>query len=318
MSKYFPMKPQRISLIALLLANSLFLGLRAQQLPLTSQYMFNYLLLNPAVAGTNEEKIMLRLQNRNQWVGLEGAPITQMASVHGRVNAWNIGLGAYVINDVIGPTHQLSFQTNYSYQFHATENSNLSFGLGLGLLQSKIDIGKLTTDIPNDNALIKAGAESAILPDAGFGALWYNQKFYLGGAVPHILGSAIKKNGFYLNRNYLLMGGVSFELNEEITIEPSVVVRIASPTPVSADINTRVLVKNTLWIGASYRTSDAVVFLAGIQLAGFRFGYSYDLTTSELDTFSHGSHEIMLGYDFIRRGYRRSSSKQFSTPTSFM
>jgi hypothetical protein len=52
-------------------------------------------------------------------------------------------------------------------------------------------------------------------------------------------------------------------------------------------------------VGASYRSGDAIVGIFEYQVdRKLRIGYSYDYTLSELKSYSSGSHEIMLGYDF--------------------
>ena len=48
----------------------------AQHTPLTSQYLFNGLVINPAYAGSRDA-LTGNLTHRQQWVGFEGAPITQ-------------------------------------------------------------------------------------------------------------------------------------------------------------------------------------------------------------------------------------------------
>ena len=53
----------------------------AQQLPQFSQYMYNMISINPAYAGSREVMVV-NLLNRNQWIGVEGAPITQTLSAH--------------------------------------------------------------------------------------------------------------------------------------------------------------------------------------------------------------------------------------------
>ena len=56
----------------------------AQQDPMVSQYMFNGLYLNPAYAGSHDYWSST-LSYRNQWVGFEGAPETEIAAVDGRI-----------------------------------------------------------------------------------------------------------------------------------------------------------------------------------------------------------------------------------------
>jgi type IX secretion system PorP/SprF family membrane protein len=277
---------------------------KAQQIPLTSQYMFNPLVINPAVAGMREDRMIFRLQNRNQWVGLDGAPVTQVASGHGKIEPWSVGLGGYVINDVVGPTRQLKIQTAYSYHFPVTAASNLSFGLGLGLMQYKIDGSKITTDMPDDIAIAK-GIDAHLLPDASFGVLYYGTSYYIGASVPHLLGSRIKDTQFRLSRHYQILGGTLFELSDDFIVEPSMLVQLVSPVPLSADLNARIIYKETFWLGGSYRTSDAVILMAGIRVADkFHFGYSFDITTSSLSQYSKGSHEVMLGFDLVKKASR--------------
>ncbi|EJF10470.1 hypothetical protein O71_08927 [Pontibacter sp. BAB1700] len=57
----------------------------AQQRPQYSQYMVNNFLLNPALSGI-EDYADIRISNRQQWVGLDGAPVTYYASAHMPLN----------------------------------------------------------------------------------------------------------------------------------------------------------------------------------------------------------------------------------------
>jgi type IX secretion system PorP/SprF family membrane protein len=302
------MKKIKIAALMLLTTGSLF----AQQGPLSSQYMFNQLLINPAIAGTTD-KAEVRLINRNQWVGIDGAPVTQTASIHGALN---------IFNDVTGPISQSGIQTAYAYHFRVTEESNLSIGLQAGVFQYKINGAQLTTTQQNDLAIPK-NVQSQIVPDAAFGIHYYNTKFYGGVAVQHLLGNQIKlsevntTNGSSLSRNINAIVGARYNLNEEITLEPSVFVRFTEGITPSVDLNAKLTFKQAFWFGASYRTQDAVVFLAGVTVFNkLHIGYAFDVTTSSLSAYSHGSHEIMVGYDFhlgknANKGVKTGKSTDF-------
>ena len=59
------------------------------------------------------------------------------------------------------------------------------------------------------------------------------------------------------------------------------------------------LIRESFWFGAGYRTGDAVIgMMEYLFVNGIRVGYSYDFTTSTLKSFSSGSHEVMVGYEF--------------------
>jgi hypothetical protein len=49
-----------------------------------------------------------------------------------------------------------------------------------------------------------------------------------------------------------------------------------------------------IWLGASYRHTDAIVGLIGGQAGPFKFGYAYDYTLSDIGDYSTGSHEVFL------------------------
>jgi hypothetical protein len=68
------------------------------------------------------------------------------------------------------------------------------------------------------------------------------------------------------------------------------------------DLGARVIYKDELWAGLTYRSRDAVCFLLGYMFKNYLMvGYSYDFTTSNVRKYSSGSHEIMLGIRFSRK-----------------
>ncbi|MBL0343396.1 MAG: PorP/SprF family type IX secretion system membrane protein [Bacteroidetes bacterium] len=75
-------------------------GAKAQFEPQFTQYMFNEMFINPAYAGSREQ-ISATMVYRNQWVGLEGAPKTQTASIHGPLMNKKLGLGLTIMNESI-------------------------------------------------------------------------------------------------------------------------------------------------------------------------------------------------------------------------
>ena len=63
------------------------------------------------------------------------------------------------------------------------------------------------------------------------------------------------------------------------------------------DINAKVQYLDLAWVGASYRTSEGFAGMIGINFSNaINIGYSYDYTTSQLNTISRGSHEIVVGF----------------------
>ncbi|HNF30238.1 MAG TPA: type IX secretion system membrane protein PorP/SprF, partial [Chitinophagaceae bacterium] len=63
------------------------------------------------------------------------------------------------------------------------------------------------------------------------------------------------------------------------------------------DLNAKIQYQDYIWAGASYRYKDGYAAMVGINLSNsINIGYSYDLTTSRLNTVSKGTHEFVLGF----------------------
>ena len=100
----------------------------AQQDAQFTQYMYNTININPAYAGSRGALSIFAL-HRTQWVGLDGAPVTNAVSMNTPLNGSNLGLGVSIINDKIGPTHENTISADLSYTIPTSETFKLSFGI---------------------------------------------------------------------------------------------------------------------------------------------------------------------------------------------
>lgn len=285
----------------------------AQHHPMFSQYFFNDFFINPAVAGSHEW-YDVRSNHRYQWVGLTDAPRTFTLSAYGPNKKMNMGYGGVVFTDNVGPTRRTGFNFSYAYHLKLKEDLKLSFGVSAGMLQFMIDGHKITTHDPGD-AVISNGLQWSMEFDAQFGFYLYSKKWFVGGVVPQLLHNKLYffsnqlTTGSYLLYHYNLMGGYKFDLNEDFQLEPTFLVKYVKPIPVQLDLMARLIYKDEVWLGASYRTMDAVSIMAGYKYKNYlSIGYAYDITTSNIKNYSSGTHELMLGIRFVRR-QKESKSK---------
>ena len=280
------------------------LVMHAQQSPVLSHYMFNYLLINPAYAGSHEY-VSTTLLYRKQWAGIEGAPETESASIHGLIPKKRLGLGFYLQQDKIGVTKQTDIYGSSAYHLNLGEGK-IAFGLQAGFTYLKSDLVKLTYWDPFDN-VFNYNQFSTVLPNVGAGAYYYRTLFYAGISAPYLLSyDSLRKPDInpskpihhLVRRYYFTVGGV-IETEQEIKFKPSLLIKYEQKGDLQYDINLNMLIKNIFWIGASYRSNDAVVTLLEYQISRkLRLGYSYDYTIGKLKNYNTGSHEVMLGYDF--------------------
>ncbi|MCH8903541.1 MAG: type IX secretion system membrane protein PorP/SprF [Bacteroidetes bacterium] len=272
-----------------------------QQQPLYTQYMLNNYAINPAITGI-EEFWTVKLTHRAQWVGFDGAPVTSIITGHGVVSD-KIAIGGMLFNDMLGPIRKTGLNATYAYHI-PLEQGQVSLGIGAGIFQYTINGTEITTAEPNDQA-IPSTNESVIIPDASFGIYYKTDQYYLGGSVPHLLGTKFKITTFdrtqaaQLARHYFIYGGIYYEINRDVYLEPSALIKYVRAAPFQLDLNLKAHFNDMFWVGASYRSFAAITAFAGLTLNdSFHIGYAYDITTTALRNYSKGSHEIMLGYDF--------------------
>ena len=97
-----------------------------------------------------------------------------------------------------------------------------------------------------------------------------------------------------------LTGGYRFLLNDDINAIPSVMLKYiqgSSENNFQVETNIKFQYRDLLWIGGSYRYQDGYAAMLGVNVSNtFNVGYAYDFTTTNLNTVSRGTHEIVLGF----------------------
>jgi type IX secretion system PorP/SprF family membrane protein len=288
----------------------------AQQDAQYSQYMFNSMVINPAYAGYRET-LNVSLLHRDQWTGFTGAPRTQTFLADGAFTTnKNVGIGVSVVNDKSGLLGQSSAYLNYAYRLPVGIDSRLSFGLAAGVAQYRIDNGGAQIEDPDDQNF-NGGNENYIGADGKFGVHFSNEKLYAGLSVTNLLARAVKYeslNGTVMKqgRHFFLTAGYLVDLNDDLKLKPSFLFKEDLKGPTSLDINSFLLIRESVWIGGSYRTGvnlwkknilnsgsinqNSVVGAVEFLIADkFRIGYAYDQSLGGLKSAADGSHEISLG-----------------------
>jgi type IX secretion system PorP/SprF family membrane protein len=215
-----------------------------------------------------------------------------------------MGVGFSMVHDVIGVSRDLQFDADYSYHLRTGETGRLALGLKAGLSVYSARLSDLTYWDGNDEVFAN-DISNKLIGKFGFGAYWWNDLSYVGLSVPTLYAAddAITADvqgtlEHYFTRHYYLYAGHVFHLNEFFDLKPSGMVKMEPSAPLEADINLNVLYKEKLWLGVGYRTGDSFVAMTEYKVSPLlRVGYAYDLTVSELNAYSRGSHEVMLGMD---------------------
>jgi type IX secretion system PorP/SprF family membrane protein len=302
------MKMKKMKKISILFFAICFGGiLKAQQLPQITQYMNNNYAINPAVAGMYDY-YQVNTTIRNQWVGVNDAPRTNVISIYGK-HSDHVGLGGTVYNDVTGPTSRSGGSASYSYAFSLTAKMKLSLALQGGFTQFKLIKSELSVKQAGD-VLLMGGDIVRILPDATFGLNLSGDKWYIGAAIPQLLSSELRlmdddftriydttrQNGKLASHIYVL-GSYIFDVNSAISIEPSFFLRSVAGAKTQIDFGVKSEYKELFWLGMNYNINNdlsSIAALLGYNINDrYNIGYSYGMPSTA--TSYSGSHEFMLG-----------------------
>lgn len=312
----------------LVIMGSLVMQVKSQQVPLYSQYLLNGFLLNPGVAGA-EGYTSVNLTAREQWVGLKDGPstyalsfqtrilkksyISRGSSVHRRRNSGsrigNVGLGGYIFSDRNGAVERTGIKGTYAYHINF-QQSQLSFGLSLVAYQFRLDNDKIKLEDPNDDLWLGAN-QSVFIPDADAGVYFTSRSFWAGVSMDQMFESVLKigdsgYDHYIMERNYYLMGGYEFEVNRDVIVSPSTLLKFAENGKLQADISGKCYYKQSYWGGLTYRTGHAIIVMAGVSVDKFIFGYAFDIPVNGIMKKSFGTHEFTFVAKFgdTARRYR--------------
>jgi type IX secretion system PorP/SprF family membrane protein len=273
--------------------------------------MFTKLPTNAGFAGANDA-ICGTLLYRNQWTGFGGEPKNMLATFDMPVEVLRgaVGLSVYAA-DQLGAEKNLNIRAAYAYRMDLGLG-RLGIGVDFGYHQKSLDGSKFIYNDANDINIPK-GSVSGGTFDMGLGAYFNTEKLYVGLSTGHLTQGKIAYSDVKteLARHYYFMAGYGLDLTSALTIRPMVQLK-SDAVSTQMDFNANLLINSRFWIGGSYRLQDAIVILAGLEIIpNLKLGYSYDLTTSEIKTYSSGSHEIMLGYCYkptkvVKRQFHRN------------
>ncbi|KIA82336.1 type IX secretion system membrane protein PorP/SprF [Flavobacterium sp. AED] len=284
----------------------------AQQDAQFTQYMYNTINMNPAYAGSRGALSIFAL-HRTQWVGLDGAPVTNAVSINTPLNGSNLGLGVSIINDRIGPTTENTISTDLSYTIPTSETFKLSFGIKATANFFNLDVNRLN---PVDNDPSIHDFNNKFTPNIGAGVYLHSDKAYVGFSIPNFIESNRYDDNevaiFKEKINYYLIAGYVFDMNDYIKFKPALLTKVVGGAPLQVDVSGNFMFNNKFVVGVAYRWSAAISAMAGFQVSdGMYIGYGYDHETTNLKHYNSGSHEIFLRYELFKNNNKITTPRFF-------
>lgn len=303
---------KKTTIIRLLFLVCVVTSVKAQQLPLSTNYILNNYAYNPAVAGYKPFAVA-SVSYRNQWTGFNDAPKTYLISLHSAVGKEKkVGVGALINSDNTGLLGKTSGQLTFAYHVKLNKKYKLGFGVSAGMLQYRIKLYDAKIADAGDE-LLTGNLLSNNVFDSNAGLYLYSDDLFFGISAYQYLGNKItwKDSKSNLSQHYYSTIGYSIHVSKKLVIQPSALLKFNSPTPLQPEFSVRGIYKNLFWIGGSYRLNDAASGLLGVIIKDkFTVAYSYDYSVSKLRTYNSGTHEISLTYNFIKKKKKLDSDEE--------
>ncbi len=311
-----------------------------------TQFYSNPMLLNPAFAGTSVQT-RVAMNYRNQWPALPQSFVSYSVGVDHFVPTFNSGMGITVNHDKagVGGLTYTSASFHYAYEIRVTRKISIRPGISFGFGSNYLDVNKLTfmdqlardddgaTTLDPDRTRFEQ--EPVNYPDFAGGLVFYSEKIWLGAALHHMNEPIQSLTGgeSRLPKRFTMHGGVRVKLSETGAFSKRQYIVPAFNYQAQGLFDQLDLgfyyEYAPLMVGVWYRglpiksndydyaNHDAIAFLVGYEYNNMTFGYSYDLTVSELTPNSAGSHEISLVMEFATKRNKKKSKRRIMPCAKF-
>lgn len=266
-----------------------------QQDPVYSQYLNNPVLINPAYTGLNN-RLNAVAGYRLQWAGFDGSPTTLNFSTHSSLVQNKAGAGLVVVEDRIGDARVTEAGATFAYKIEVSKERYLSFGMQSGIIQYRNNLFRLDPKDPGDPFISFINETKFNL---GAGLMLMSERFLVGLSLPRLMPTRINPDGTrdieVYNRTLYLLGAYVVYLTPAVRLKPSVLLRTAANTPLSADLNFNLNLEGNYTLGVFTRNFGVYGFLAQMNVKHYRFGYVFEVPVQNSVGARFTSHEFSVG-----------------------
>jgi type IX secretion system PorP/SprF family membrane protein len=250
-----------------------------------------------------EHQAEITAMNRQQWIGIQGAPRTMAFTGNFK---WKpkTGLAILAMSDIAGPLKITTVAGDFAYQVKLNDNWKVSGGVRVGASNLSLDYEGIQVVDPTD-PVFQGNRSTGVKFNTGWGLRLGNTKgTFVAISQPRVISYDFGNvNGGYKDVTYhYVNAGTTMKLSNFITLMPSFMARIAKDVPVSWDVNVMSRFGNSFEAGVSYRHKDSYGARLGIQASPkIYLGYIYELPISALSKVTAQSHEIAIRLSIFKK-----------------
>lgn len=286
--------------------------------PQFSQYYATPLALAPSFAGAAAENSRISAAYRNQWPSVNGFS-TYSVSFDYFIPKINSGLGLMFTQDAAGEGNYgpMTGGLLYSFDFQINDQWHVRPGVNFYFVRTSLNFSELTfydeVLSGNEGSSVTKTSANKFDMDFALSTIVYNKNIWGGITIDHLLGANTSLYGDVseIPIKYMVFGGIKYLTKERLIrkFEESVTFSFLYTSQgrfkqlnIGAYYYKYPLMFGIWYRGlpvlTTYKSSDALAFMAGYKIDQLTIGYSYDYTISKLVNYSGGAHEISLNYSF--------------------
>ena len=290
---------------------------KAQKIPLFTQYFTNPYIYNPAYAGL-EGRSTFTLTHRQQWVGINDAPVTSNFVYHTSLKG-GVNFGVNITQDEAGIFKTTTGLLTFGYTVGLGWNHFISFGISGGGAFNSIDFNgvdvsdpALTNVLDNSNSL-----------EGNAGLAYHIGNLNVGLALPRLFNTstysteAFDKGEFDALSNYIITANymIHFGMGSHV-FQPYVLYRSYQGYDTQFEAGAIVQFKNLFWIGGNYRENYGYSGLVGLKAkSNLAIGYAYEIPANKVSGINASTHEIQISISMGKKNKRSTKHATFLAST---
>ena len=289
------------SLIVVIVLGLTINNMEAQQVNIFNNNIINPYSLNPAKAGSDGNKIFL--QQRNQWIGVQGAPEYSLLTTEWRLGKSKSAVGLTVSHDKTNVLKNNSAYATYASHFDLNSTQKLSLGMSFGARNNSILFDEVYVQESDDPVLFDYNQSSTNF-DANFGLAYQFKALEIQFVALQLLGSKSVFSNSYEQKNleyefarhFVASAGYKFDVKENFAITPILQARGVQGFNIQPEGIVKVDYKDLVWAAAHYNHNRSYAFTVGVAVSDmFVIGYSAEFASNDFVNYNGGTHEIVFG-----------------------
>ena len=309
-------------LFCILVSLTGFITCQGQRLPFFTHHVLNPYIYNPAFAGYNQSAVFY-LTHRQQWLGIEGAPVSTHLSFHTPAGNNNpISLGANLVHDRVGILRHSTAKATLAYlvPLSVEKEHYVKFGISAGVGVHQYDLSE--TSVASD-ALIQRAATNSTFLDGRFGIHYRYEQLNIGVALPHLLTlPAQNPDGFSnvaLDQFSRAIASVNYRfrlgVESKLAFVPTLLYNFSHESASQLEAIGLLEFQESFWIGGGYQQQQGFGGLVGFKMKNLTFSYHYGTGGNALAAYAIGTHEVQLGFTIGKKKVMVKRKPRLTTQT---